>query len=1318
MAETGQHNTLLRELRRLFLRPPEKRQISELKIKIHNSLESFTADRENFWQTGEFAVLLYMLILKILSSEDCDEDQKRLYLEGEESLSSSCLKALTRLGLFGLSLVAKILSREGIQDEELQIWLSELPISTALDVVKQLIPFCYNQPSKLRPVLQTFRRASEMSGTDAANYLVGAEEQKDPLPFVIVDAFMNGRYGKECGKALNLPESMDEIMTFAKSLPAYTDHELIESLCIHLKSGDVRCMRAVLDTINRIIFAPAKMISEALIPQAESPTTFINKKALYLLAKLDDGETPVLFAELFTANPKLRASIINRIPYFDRDSFSSFLEHIDPKNHQTILSAVFTIISEVDPRGMALQLNSVLKEESLDNPRTSEAVSMLKSKIILPKVITPKEPAELTGREIPGYDFLKVGAPIVLNIEKSQKRKGFHKIFGKITANNEHAETEIYTEEKFLNQRVHKLNRWKCRSSELHFTGCTFEVCNFREGTMHGCKFTFCVFKACTFCEAIMVDCIFSDCEFEACNLTGSVWHSGALVRSSFKGCCNDKISISSLVGIETLFEACSMQNALFHDCRLLRTSFMVCDLSQSRFQLGLQSGMEYEKTILNKTYFCKIKILSSNFSGAYHGGCLAEAVDSQEAALLEAESNRLMDAFDRREASGTPIRTLGSLNDKGHKLIRKTVINWIDQRGLKRKLKQFSANNSRRTSWALKKFSPKACDIFLLLPYLLHTDILEQFFEVEGSPVRTVVSGYQPRREVLNICEEYFPDITPGPIGENPVKIETILTIGSIGTMSQTQSSDIDYWICCDLSTVTREQKQWLENRFQILEEWTLENLKTEIHFFLMDVLDVRNNNFGESDTESSGSAQGAILKEEFYRSALLVAGKPPLWWFVPPEAGDETYRLYASKAESLLGKEAFVDLGHVPNIPGEEFFGAALWQIVKGIKSPFKSIMKFGLLERYTSGDKKPLLCETIKRNILEGHREIARVDPYMLLYREVAEFYSQKNMPENVWLAAMSLRLKSGMLTISHTDKIPLRSEERELLNFIRQEVSKESKEQTESKNFLTDFSSVLKLGKKINLFMIQTYSRVRKSQEGNKRSLINPEDLTKLGRKISANFVEREYKINRLLLPGERTNFFDSILLSRQGSGKWILHGEYPDPTGARNILTEAGSQKDLSNMLTWFALNKLYDPQMGIKIDLSSNPVRERDVRSLLNKLCSFFPHDETFDTPIEEMLNPERMKKVLFIINLTSASELDKIDSIHAVYSTNWGELFCRPMPVNKEIVDNPGAFLCEKFKRICPELPEITQFVPSRAMCPHLNIKLNVENNLRTAAD
>ncbi|MFQ5560300.1 MAG: hypothetical protein ACE5FU_06935, partial [Nitrospinota bacterium] len=52
-----------------------------------------------------------------------------------------------------------------------------------------------------------------------------------------------------------------------------------------------------------------------------------------------------------------------------------------------------------------------------------------------------------------------------------------------------------------------------------------------------------------------------------------------------------------------------------------------------------------------------------------------------------------------------------------------------------------------------------------------------------------------------------------------------------------------------------------------------------------------IRQDDFGGSNKESVGSSLGKVLKEEFYRTMILVCGKRTLWWIMPPGVSDQEY-------------------------------------------------------------------------------------------------------------------------------------------------------------------------------------------------------------------------------------------------------------------------------------------------------------------------------------------------------------------------------------------------------------------------------------------
>ena len=62
-------------------------------------------------------------------------------------------------------------------------------------------------------------------------------------------------------------------------------------------------------------------------------------------------------------------------------------------------------------------------------------------------------------------------------------------------------------------------------------------------------------------------------------------------------------------------------------------------------------------------------------------------------------------------------------------------------------------------------------------------------------------------------------------------------------------------------------------------ISEWAMQ-FNVEINFYLMDQQRFRNEHYADPLTiENSGSAQYMLLLDEFYRSAVRLAGKPLLW-------------------------------------------------------------------------------------------------------------------------------------------------------------------------------------------------------------------------------------------------------------------------------------------------------------------------------------------------------------------------------------------------------------------------------------------------------
>jgi len=124
-----------------------------------------------------------------------------------------------------------------------------------------------------------------------------------------------------------------------------------------------------------------------------------------------------------------------------------------------------------------------------------------------------------------------------------------------------------------------------------------------------------------------------------------------------------------------------------------------------------------------------------------------------------------------------------------------------------------------------------------------------------------------------------------------NATPIQAIYTIGSIGTISQTSASDCDTWICVDRKDFPGNRFDQLIQKTNLIKGWLDNNIRIPVYFFICDINDIRTSNFGSVDQESAGSTQKNTLKEEFYRTAVMIAGKIPLWWLCFDREGTVRY-------------------------------------------------------------------------------------------------------------------------------------------------------------------------------------------------------------------------------------------------------------------------------------------------------------------------------------------------------------------------------------------------------------------------------------------
>lgn len=225
-----------------------------------------------------------------------------------------------------------------------------------------------------------------------------------------------------------------------------------------------------------------------------------------------------------------------------------------------------------------------------------------------------------------------------------------------------------------------------------------------------------------------------------------------------------------------------------------------------------------------------------------------------------------------------------------------------------------------------------------------------------------------------------------------------------------------------------------------------------------------------------------------------------------------------YEQYIHTLLSKrfvsaEENLDLGHMARIPPGEFIGAGLWQLFKGIESPYKSVLKLLLIEVYAS-EHPQVQCLSLrfKQAVFANRLDLDELDPYIVVYRRIEEYLKARGEPERLELVRRSLYLKvNRKLTAGNGSRSP--SWQRALLERLadewgwdhRQLALLDSRSQWKVRQVGSERRALVNELNYSYRFLTQ-FARTEQAA-----SLINKRDLNVLGRRLYAAFERKAGKI---------------------------------------------------------------------------------------------------------------------------------------------------------------------------------------------------------------
>lgn len=550
---------------------------------------------------------------------------------------------------------------------------------------------------------------------------------------------------------------------------------------------------------------------------------------------------------------------------------------------------------------------------------------------------------------------------------------------------------------------------------------------------------------------------------------------------------------------------------------------------------------------------------------------------------------------------------------------------------------------------------SPKDGPVILyMLPWLLSVnrpsipgyvkELKEPFhvFNIENN--KEIIRHENSFKRIFNIKEEkslilHYAFQAP--------QIQGIYTIGSAGTISQTSHSDCDVWICINKADFTQKALQHLNEKVNLIKDWLDIRSKLPVYFFLSDIEDIRQCNFGSLDFESSGSAQKNILKEEFYRTTILIEGKIPFWWvcFENNELIDYDDAYAKSGGNSIGERNYFVDMGNLKEVNQNEYFGASLWQFNKSLTHPLKSIIKMLQLKMFLETPEEELLCHKFRQAVLEGKNKISFPDPSIFTMNAILDYYSQHEKAEYFEFIkkCFYLRFDLKLLSKSHTLKEEMAGEIFKKYKIDRKEIYR-----------LNEFES-WELREKINFgelmfeFLIDIYKDIVRVQKG-KSGEIDPQDLTIIGRKLSSSLAQKENKVSVLHIPSEN---YKLPVLSFSTTGKlWHV-------TSSEERSFPVISNENIIFCIAYIVWNGLYEPAQTRMLP-NQTAVTIQEIINLGKMIRDYFGCFDITNVHFANFLQKESISKMLLVVSFEEQRLSMDIHDFCVIYKNNWEELFVR----------------------------------------------------------
>ncbi|MFU8787478.1 MAG: class I adenylate cyclase [Methylobacter sp.] len=550
----------------------------------------------------------------------------------------------------------------------------------------------------------------------------------------------------------------------------------------------------------------------------------------------------------------------------------------------------------------------------------------------------------------------------------------------------------------------------------------------------------------------------------------------------------------------------------------------------------------------------------------------------------------------------------------------------------------RFKRLNQLREQRAQDFLQPRQQVFLNVLPLLFHCNfpMLPGFI---SSATPAGIPEYTPSTQTINAARQLAKNFNYTRPASRTFPIDGLFLMGSVGSVAFSKISDMDIWLChqSDLPAAAINE---LQKKATAIENWAT-SLGLEVHFFLMDSKQFRLGENTPISKESSGQTQHYLLLEEFYRTAIYIAGKSPAWWLVPPHE-ERNYTVYVKHLidNVFIPEQELIDFGGFDAVPVEEFTSATLWHLYKALHSPHKSLLKLLLMECYASEyPQTEWLCQDIKKAVYQGSFMDTDLDPYLLIYQKVEKYLQKAGSHERLALTRECFYLKVMGSSNNTMDSQTRASREAYMQAIAKQCDWPEGSIDNLKHLRLWDIKKATSEHAIIVSQLINCHKAIMSFARKYSSSGQGGSDDSKLiGRKLHSFLEKKPGKIEIITTRAEvyakenTLSIVENCFSSTLDAG-WALYLKNVQMSNAADF-EPLQKSRTLIEILCWLVVNGLYHKQLQLQFSAYSLKMTNEALHLVLAEINLFFTRHLNYDPPLDAYKAVNAPLNSLLMVNM------------------------------------------------------------------------------------